>query len=224
MLCQHPWGGKQLWQPLLQCLTLSLYKKGFRSTISWILKKYWLENALANSKHNHSAFVDLGRLLQNLCMYPVLHSSNFHQTYKEKSTRKYHMNNVLENDGLWNNHMIQVGYVFYVTIPTPMSTSGVTLHNSRYVQCQSQNNQAHLLPYFTGNCWDLVLLCWVQKKKLLHIDFISDIWLVICILGIFFTPSPSYVAGGKYIVSDFPAKPFAAAACTMYHLNINWRI
>ena len=112
MLCQHPWGGKQLWQPLLQCLTLNLYKKGFRSTISWILKKYWLENALANSKHNHSALVDLGRLLQNLCMYPVLHSSNFHQTYKEKSTRKYHMNNVLENDGLWNNHMIQVGYVF----------------------------------------------------------------------------------------------------------------
>ena len=83
MLCQHPWGGKQLWQPLLQGLTLNLYKKGFRSTISWILKKYWLENALANSKHNHSAFVDLGRLLQNLCMYPVLHSSNFHQTYRE---------------------------------------------------------------------------------------------------------------------------------------------
>lgn len=83
MLCQHPWGGKQLWQPLLQGLTLNLYKKGFRSTISWILKKYWLENALANNKHNHSAFVDLGRLLQNLCMYPVLHSSNFHQTYRE---------------------------------------------------------------------------------------------------------------------------------------------
>ena len=77
--------------------------------------------------------------------------------------------------------------------PTPMSTSGVTLHNSRYVQCQSQNNQAHsssLLHWELLGSGVIVL----GAKKLLHIHFISDIWLVIHIFGIFFTPSPSYVA------------------------------
>ena len=115
--------------------------------------------------------------------------------------------------------MIQVGYVFYVTIPTPINLS--TSYSAQFQVC------AVSIPSTPSSLlhWELlgsgVIVLGAKKKKLLHIDFTSDIWLVICILGIFFTPSPSYVAGGKYIVSDFPAKPFAAAACTMYHLNIN---